>query len=487
MSSAAVQFGVSTVDRDALYDSVPLESLANQTRFLRLLPGQEGSIICGELFAASLESNPEFEALSYAWGSPGTTQVISVNNRTLSISHSLHLALQAIRRGFCTTSPVALWIDAICINQRDDGEKNTQVPLMSDIYANASRVIVWLGDADAFDGLAMTVMKDAATRRVIYEAQETGDLSPLKLQWFVQSLPPGSSLGHLLKGVAALALRPWFRRTWILQELSLSRAVPLVLCGDFSLCWECFCIAFGHLKLLFGLHLVYTLQRLPSADDPCLPRVQDHIEEFKAVTNCNDVLYIMNLRSRVQAGTHETDIPFETTLWEATHTMATDPRDKVYGLLAIAPGAARKQIVVDYTSDLASVYTHVVRYTFSKSGFGILSCAGIANGTYDPAWPSWLPRFDRPLQGPPSLPINLTVPTSSGDLSTMLRTIFPTSTSSWTGSVWFSMACQSTGFPVLVSTSETGAWSQWILSPTSLSSAMLQSDAANAIHAKPLP
>ena len=82
MSSASVHFGVSTTDRDTLYDSVPLDSLANQTRFLRLLPGQEGSIIRGELFAASLESNPEYEALSYAWGNPGTTRVISPSTTT---------------------------------------------------------------------------------------------------------------------------------------------------------------------------------------------------------------------------------------------------------------------------------------------------------------------------------------------------------------------------------------------------------------------
>lgn len=39
-----------------------------------------------------------------------------------------------------------LWVDAICINQDDQGEKNKQIPLIRTIYA-ASCVIVWLGEA----------------------------------------------------------------------------------------------------------------------------------------------------------------------------------------------------------------------------------------------------------------------------------------------------------------------------------------------------
>jgi Heterokaryon incompatibility protein (HET) len=42
-----------------------------------------------------------------------------------------------------------IWIDAICINQKDIGEKNVQVPLMGEIYASAACVIVWLGAGDA--------------------------------------------------------------------------------------------------------------------------------------------------------------------------------------------------------------------------------------------------------------------------------------------------------------------------------------------------
>ena len=43
-----------------------------------------------------------------------------------------------------------LWIDAISINQQDFGEKNTQVQMMGEIYAGASRALVWLGEDSSF-------------------------------------------------------------------------------------------------------------------------------------------------------------------------------------------------------------------------------------------------------------------------------------------------------------------------------------------------
>lgn len=39
--------------------------------------------------------------------------------------------------------------DALCINQDDNEEKNKQVPEMARIYTQASRVLVWLGEASA--------------------------------------------------------------------------------------------------------------------------------------------------------------------------------------------------------------------------------------------------------------------------------------------------------------------------------------------------
>ena len=41
-----------------------------------------------------------------------------------------------------------IWIDAMCINQRDEEEIASQIGLMSQIYRRATSVVVWLGLAE---------------------------------------------------------------------------------------------------------------------------------------------------------------------------------------------------------------------------------------------------------------------------------------------------------------------------------------------------
>jgi hypothetical protein len=40
-----------------------------------------------------------------------------------------------------------MWVDAICLNQEDDQEKNHRVAMMKTIYETAEQVVVWLGGA----------------------------------------------------------------------------------------------------------------------------------------------------------------------------------------------------------------------------------------------------------------------------------------------------------------------------------------------------
>jgi hypothetical protein len=41
-----------------------------------------------------------------------------------------------------------LWADAVCINQKANKEKSSQVAQMNRIYEYANRVLIWLGDGD---------------------------------------------------------------------------------------------------------------------------------------------------------------------------------------------------------------------------------------------------------------------------------------------------------------------------------------------------
>ncbi|KAF2189843.1 hypothetical protein K469DRAFT_500793, partial [Zopfia rhizophila CBS 207.26] len=41
--------------------------------------------------------------------------------------------------------PRIVWVDAICINERDPAEQMEQIGLMGQIYSKAERALVWLG------------------------------------------------------------------------------------------------------------------------------------------------------------------------------------------------------------------------------------------------------------------------------------------------------------------------------------------------------
>ncbi|KAL2754845.1 hypothetical protein ACRALDRAFT_1071486 [Sodiomyces alcalophilus JCM 7366] len=91
-----------------------------------------------------------YEALSYVWGSPVGTLPILCNGRRLLVTPNCRDALNALRRKSRTR---VLWIDAICIDQTEEGteERNEQVKLMGEVYQRCRRVIIWLGQPQTKD------------------------------------------------------------------------------------------------------------------------------------------------------------------------------------------------------------------------------------------------------------------------------------------------------------------------------------------------
>lgn len=115
-------------------------------RLLTLHPTQLGKDPEVEMQSWPLHSAPEYEALSYCWGSVQPMKFMQLNNKKFAITPSLYSALWHLA---ChRKEPLTLWVDAVCINQGDDAEKSQQVSLMRDIYERASRTVVWLGHAE---------------------------------------------------------------------------------------------------------------------------------------------------------------------------------------------------------------------------------------------------------------------------------------------------------------------------------------------------
>ena len=143
---------MNTTNHDALYAGVPIDAARREIRVLTLHPGGWDSPVQCDLSPLAFERDPQYKALSYSWGKdPPNFDVkvngikITVNGIPFRVRKNLYAILRRLRRDDAETKLV-LWIDAICINQSDKGEKTTQLQLMALIYAHCREVLVWLGD-----------------------------------------------------------------------------------------------------------------------------------------------------------------------------------------------------------------------------------------------------------------------------------------------------------------------------------------------------
>ncbi|SPQ19129.1 b5daaf57-3c47-494b-a94e-28294091caf1 [Thermothielavioides terrestris] len=212
------------------------------------------------LTTISLSQNLPYNALSYTWGSAnGPAHHIQLNGRPFSVRSNLHDCLVHLRRqGFASReSGVPLWIDALCINQDDVAERNSQLRLMGDIYRRAASVVSWLGSDDQLADGARAVARIAREWARLREEQEQEEVAAtpggladgLADEQQQQPIPPRARLEawlreteHIwlehnaqLSGLVALFQAEYWRRIWITQELLLADpATHVYVCGGVS-------------------------------------------------------------------------------------------------------------------------------------------------------------------------------------------------------------------------------------------------------------
>jgi hypothetical protein len=163
-------------------------------RLLQLLPsGKDPKLLQCELFEYPLQdfnkpSHP-YEALSYVWGSEDKPESITVNNQNLRVTRNLYTLLLRLQDHPCSR---VIWVDAICIDQANEKEKEDQLSLMAEIYAKARRVVVWLGEAEDDSERALEAIR--------LQGESTVTLLSAELAQ---------------QAILQLLQRPWFRRVWV--------------------------------------------------------------------------------------------------------------------------------------------------------------------------------------------------------------------------------------------------------------------------------
>lgn len=233
------------------------ETLPDPAKYMRLLEvlddnySKATKVRC-RLTTWPVESMPPYHAVSYTWGDPKSNTFILMNDRTLEVRTNCEFALKQVywyrksqsflyrerqahlyreTRSEWYTKSRYFWVDALCIDQSNDEEKSKQVAMMGSIYKNASHVLSCIGDHaddslfffESLYGLAHYVVRPKDVLR--YNRYDGVGISVR-----FRLLHRHSSIHRFALALARLAVRPYFTRIWILQELQLAQQLT-ILCG----------------------------------------------------------------------------------------------------------------------------------------------------------------------------------------------------------------------------------------------------------------
>lgn len=302
---------------------------ARKIRILELLPGDFDEPLRGNLRIEDLQFKPEFEALSYTWtdesGDASKSEIIFLESRhdILPITTNCANALRRLRFTKISNLSRDLWVDAICINQESVQERSHQVGIMQYIYATALRVLVYLGE-------------------------DSGDPNPgTSAPWIYQNN------GNTLDLDSDLSKRPYFSRTWVIQEIASARSA-WVLYGSRGARWQDF------------LGPVQKNRPHPWLSLVAQPRHREMSELYNllvAASNCK----------------------------------ASDPRDKVFALLNLFIGANDAGFAADYSLSHAQVFAGTTAFLLLQNPQDWANMFAMIDSSRSSKLPSWAVDWASPL------------------------------------------------------------------------------------------
>jgi hypothetical protein len=282
-----------------------------------------------------------YEAISYTWGDAHDRYRICLEGGTseLSVGRNCYNALRHLR---LKDRDRRVWVDAICIDQENLGERSSQVRIMDRIYNDASSVVVHLGE-------------ETPGSRVLFV--EFADANVTRLQGRQQPWPSYqiiSELEHLIQ-------RAWFKRVWVLQEVRGKRTVTFMCgssCAPYQIVRDSL---FGYDKL--GVFVAKGAYPIAVG---IIPR--------GAVVS----------KQRAEEGLWDQ-------LFRTRNCLATDPRDKVFALKALVGDQSKDvDFLIDYTKSVEEVFTQTALFLLPIVKLDILQATGLPHGRNMASWiPDW--------------------------------------------------------------------------------------------------
>ena len=327
-------------------------------------PGSASDPIVCHLQHVDLDGSFAYKAISYTWGDPSQTQLISVDGQPFPVTVNLASALGSLRS---SSDELKIWADAVCIDQGNIPEVNRSVARMKYIYERAAEVIVWIGEEEPGDAKAMKFIGDLHSN---WESDE----------WWNQSLQ-SADIEEKATRIHGILTREYWSRAWVVQETMFNKNIT-IRCGSSSIPWSF--LDFSVVTEKRGADL----RKLPGAIS----------------------LGLLRLMRNSGAGTPGDPgvggIPtafdlLRTLIWHR-QLNSTDPKDKVYAFVGLLDPTC-PAYEVDYELSVQQVYTNAVTYLIATTRcLDVIGTTQTALNTLD--LPSWVPDWQRQ---PDSTSVNL--------------------------------------------------------------------------------
>lgn len=375
-------------------------------RLLYLLPGEIDGQLHGVIIHVSYKSPGAYRALSYVWGTDRRRKELVTPDGTLQITFSLNKALQGLRH---REKPIMLWVDAICINQKDNTEKAQQIRLLPKIFQNAAstyafleggkgsdaaiRMLMQIRFKNAYDeksklereradeeadenfeielagetdlGESMKSRKRTISNRRICSEDWPGDLPRVPASWKHRSIPDLDAA--IWASVEALFRLPWFRRVWIIQEIVGAPHVKIV-CGKWIIDWN---------DLHLATEIIDREVQISGGDSSPLKSSWEPFLALAAQREWEARHYRWTLMMLLE---------------NFRYAESTLSRDRLFALLGLASDGNEAEFEPDYDSPLEEVVLKFAR-VFVRQGRGMQMLYRAGLGHRSERFPSWIPDW----------------------------------------------------------------------------------------------
>ncbi|KAF2629653.1 hypothetical protein BU25DRAFT_485661 [Macroventuria anomochaeta] len=343
-------------------------------RLLRFSQPEDG-VLVGELQKFPLASAPHYYTASYVWGERKYTgTAINLKSGTLPVLSTLTPFIHMVTRHGDFKPTDWWWIDSLSINLQDAQEREKQVRIMADIYRQARRAIIWLGE-EKEDGSDCTNAIDflhyLSSLQIAFRGDDDAMRSNLENPEFTDKCA----------AVSNLLARPWWTRVWTLQEFVLSKEAKLY-CGVASISRGRFKSAIYSIFLCSTISNEFEHELVPrKLFDGAFNRRRIHQWHTNPASIGINLIAIM-----AYLGNHS----------------ATDSRDRIYSVLGLITEQDRALVgPAEYSTGIEHQFAKLVRSFWSIHGSLDIVCfvhlfsrdAAAKDPGPDNAVPTWAPDW----------------------------------------------------------------------------------------------